>query len=77
MSIHQFIGVGFLVLGLVSMSTYSEDLASIRLPWCHKELGPMQERWGKKLGTILHFIEYVFAPIGFGILFLLGLVVFN
>jgi hypothetical protein len=34
----------------------------------------MQERWGKTNGTILHALGYVVAPVGFGILFLLGLV---
>jgi hypothetical protein len=72
--LEQFLGIGFLFLGLVSISTYSEDLASFRLPWCYRELKPMQARWGKTTGTILHVVGYVVAPVGFGILFLTGMV---
>ncbi len=74
MSIQHFLGIGFLALGLISISSYTEDLSSLRIRWFYKELKPMQDRWGKTTGTILHFLGYVVAPIGFGILFLLGLV---
>lgn len=77
MNIQQILGVGFLVLGLVSLSSYTDELSKIRISWFYKELKPMQDRWGKKAGTILHFISYVVAPIGFGVFFLMGLVAFK
>ncbi|HEX7972881.1 MAG TPA: hypothetical protein VF498_00605 [Anaerolineales bacterium] len=77
MMVQQFIGIAFLSLGLVSMSSYSESLSGMRLSWFYNELKPMKERWGETTGTILHILEYVVAPIGFGVLFLMGLVVFR
>lgn len=70
----QFVGFGFLVLGLVSISSYTDDLAGFRLPLFYKELKPMQERWGPIPGTILHIVEYVIVPLGFGLLLMKGLV---
>jgi hypothetical protein len=77
MSIEQILGFGFLMLGLISVSSYTESLAPIRINWFYKELQPMQARWGKQTGTTLHVLGYVVAPIGFGIAFLSGLVVFH
>jgi hypothetical protein len=74
MPAQQIIGLGFLALGLVSVSCYTDDLAGFRIPWFYKELRPMQERWGKTTGTVLHILGYVVAPVAFGILFLMGLV---
>lgn len=72
--LEHFLGLGFLCLGLLSLSSYSDDLAGFRIAWFHRELEPMQERWGKTAGTVLHVLGYVIAPIGFGALFLMGLV---
>jgi hypothetical protein len=72
--IEQFLGMGFLVIGLLSVSSYSNSLASFRINFFHKELKPMQERWGVVTGTALHVLEYVVAPLGFGILLLMGVV---
>jgi uncharacterized membrane protein YkvA (DUF1232 family) len=77
MSIQQIVGIGFLMLGMISMSSYSEKFPGLRLEFFYKELEPMQERWGKTTGTILHVLAYVVAPIGFGLIFLVGLVVFH
>jgi hypothetical protein len=74
MNIQQILGISFLALGLVSVSSYIEDLAGFRIAWFYKELKPMQERWGRAAGTIMHIGGYVIAPIGFGILFLMGIV---
>ncbi len=71
---YQFVGIGFFVLGLVSISSYTDDLASIRLPFFYKELHPMQERWGIIPGTILHIVEYVVIPLGLGLLLMKGLI---
>jgi hypothetical protein len=77
MFIQDILGVGFLTLGLLSISSYSDALSDFRLNWFHKELKPMQERWGKTAGTIIHILGYVVAPLGFGIIFLTGMVVFH
>lgn len=68
MSIQQFLGLGFIFVGLVCASSYEEELARLRMRWFYKELGTMQERWGRSAGTILHFVEYVLSPIGIGVL---------
>jgi hypothetical protein len=72
--IEQFLGMGFVVIGLLSVTSYNDSLAGFRINWFHKELRPMQERWGVMTGTVLHILEYVVAPLGFGILFLMGVV---
>ena len=77
MNIEHILGIGFLVLGLVSMSSYTDSLGGFRLPLFYKELKPMQERWGMLTGTLLHILEYVVIPVGFGLLFILGLVAFH
>jgi hypothetical protein len=74
MFIANMLGLVFLMVGLVSISSYTDDLAAFRIRWFYKELQPMQQRWGKAAGTLLHVVGYVMAPIGFGILFLLGVV---
>ena len=70
----NILGLGFLMLGLLSVSSYSNELVDYRIPWFYRELEPMQKRWGKYVGTILHIIGYVVAPVGFGILLLSGMV---
>lgn len=74
LNINVFFGVGFLAIGCISLSSYFNDLASFRISLFYKELRPMQERWGKDVGTALHIVGYVVAPIGFGIAFLTGLI---
>jgi hypothetical protein len=70
---HLF-GLGFLMVGLVAMTSYNDEMANWRLPLFYERLKPMQERWGRIPGTILHFLAYVLTPLGFGLLFLMGLV---
>ncbi len=77
MSFEQFLGLGFLVLGLVSTSSYVEDLSPLRLNYFYKELRPMQERWGSTPGLVLHILGYTIAPLAFGLIFLTGMVVFH
>jgi len=36
------------------------------------KLKPMQDRWGKVPGTVLHFVSYVVVPIALGVAFLMG-----
>jgi hypothetical protein len=74
MNLLTIAGAGFLSLGLMSLSCYIEALSALRLNWVYKELGPMQERWGKSIGIALHICGYVVAPIGFGMLMLTGMV---
>lgn len=68
----QFLGAGFLLLGTLGLSSYSKELARFRVPFFYNELRPMRERWGNVTGTILHILEYVIIPVGFGLLFLIG-----
>ncbi len=72
--LQQFLGVSFLFIACVSISSYTDELSVIRIPLFYKELQPMQQRWGKVPGTILHILSYTIAPLGFGILFLTGVV---
>jgi hypothetical protein len=72
--LEQFLGLGFLMMGFLSVSSYTDELAGFRIPWFYKELKPMQQRWGRNIGTILHIVGYVVAPLGFGILLLSGMV---
>ncbi len=74
MLLNQIFGIGFLVLGMVSISSYTENLAPFRLPLFYRELQPMKERWGHTLGTIIHVLEYVIVPLGFSLFFLMGMV---
>lgn len=76
MDVTNIFGLGFLVLGFVSISSYTDDLASFRLPLFYRELRPMCERWGEVPGTILHILAYTIAPFGFGLLLLMGMVRF-
>jgi hypothetical protein len=74
MLVQQIIGIGFLALGLASVSCYTNGFDAFRIPWFYRELKPMQERWGKEVGTVLHVLGYVVTPTAFGILFLMGMV---
>lgn len=71
----QIIGIGFLVIGMVGISSYTDELARFRVPFFYKELDPMKQRWGNTVGTILHVFEYVVIPLCFGLAFLLGMVI--
>ena len=70
----HLIGLGFLMVGVLGISSYYEDLESFRLKFFYRELKPMQARWGRTAGTILHFVEYVLIPAGLGVIFLSGTV---
>ncbi len=69
----QIFGFTFLLVGLVGLSSYSEELP-FRFPFFYKELQPMQERWGKAIGTAMHVLAYVVAPLGFAFFFFAGMV---
>lgn len=77
MDVTNIFGLGFLVLGFVSISSYTDELASFRLPLFYKELKPMQNRWGAIPGMVLHILAYTIAPLGFGLLLLMGMVNFS
>ena len=76
MTVEQLIGAFFLALGLVSFLSYFYDRTGVRFEYFYKELGPMQERWGHFLGTVMHFAEYVATPLGFGLILVSRMVVF-
>jgi hypothetical protein len=72
MSVEQIFGLAFIVLGLISVAGYIVYFAGAKLPVLFWKLKPMQDRWGKIPGTIMHFLGYVIVPIVFGVLLLLG-----
>ena len=72
--VEHIFGLGFLVVGLVALTSYDDEMKSWRLPLFHRRLKPMQDRWGRIPGTVLHILAYVVTPVGFGMLFLLGMV---
>jgi|YNPBryantNP2012_1023418.scaffolds.fasta_scaffold202739_1 uncharacterized membrane protein YphA (DoxX/SURF4 family) len=72
MSIEQIFGVAFVIAGLLSAVGYIAYFTGAKLPVSFWKLKPMQDRWGKIPGTLLHFFGYVIVPIVFGILLLLG-----
>jgi hypothetical protein len=72
MSFDQYVGLGFLILGMIGISSHIESLSGLRLPLFHRELKPMRERWGVYPGTLIHILGYVVAPTGFGLFFLMG-----
>ncbi len=72
MSTEQIFGIVFLVLGFLSLGAYIAHFAGAKLPVSFWKLKPMQDRWGKIPGTILHFTGYVVVPIVFGAVLLLG-----
>jgi len=72
--IEHFIGIGFMLLAILSFLSYFGEYTGIRLTFFYQELEPMQKRWGHDTGVVLHFVEYVIAPLGFGLFFLTGLV---
>ena len=72
MSIEQIFGIVFLILGFLDLVAYIAHFAGVNLPISFWKLKPMQDRWGKVPGTILHFTSYVIVPIVLGALLLLG-----
>jgi len=72
MSFERLFGIIFLIIGALSLIGYITYLTGTNLPISFWKLKPMQDRWGKIPGTILHFLSYVIVPIVFGILLLLG-----
>jgi hypothetical protein len=71
MTFGQYLGVAFLLVGIVGTSSYTE-IWNFRIPLFYNELTPMKERWGFVTGTVLHVIEYVFIPLVIGILLMKG-----
>lgn len=72
--IEHLIGIGFVLLAVFSFLSYFGEYTGIRLTYFYKELEPMRVRWGREAGAVLHFVEYVIAPLGFGLFFLTGMV---
>jgi hypothetical protein len=72
--LEHIFGLSFFLLALVSTASYHDQMKQWRLPLFYDRLKPMQERWGVFLGAALHFLAYVLTPIGFGLMFVLGLV---
>ena len=72
MTVEQVFGVVFLAMSAVSVVAYIGHFTGTKLPVWFWKLRPMQERWGAVLGTVMHFISYVVAPIVFGLALWLG-----
>ncbi|RPI30752.1 MAG: hypothetical protein EHM70_13120 [Chloroflexota bacterium] len=72
--VEHLLGMGFLFVAVLSLTSYNEEWHGLRLDYFYKELKPMQNRWGTIPGTVLHLMAYVVAPLGFGLLFLMGFV---
>lgn len=72
--VEHVLGFGFLLLGMVALTSYNDEMDQWKFPLFYKPLKPMQERWGKIPGTLLHILIYVLTPVGFGLLFLMGIV---
>ena len=77
MDLNSILGISFLMVGLVSVSSYSDSFKRLRIPLFFRELTPMRERWGDLAGTVLHFVEYVIIPVGIGVLLLVQGFVYN
>ena len=72
MPVEGFLGSIFVALGFMSLVAYAAQLSGLEPPVSFWKLRPMQERWGLEVGTALHFITYVLAPIIFGAYLLTG-----
>lgn len=75
--LEHIFGLSFFLLALVGTTSYHDQLKQWRLPIFYKRLREMQQRWGLIWGTVLHFLAYVITPVGFGLMFLMGLVFQN
>lgn len=71
MSTEQIFGAVFVIIGVLDLVGYIAHFTGAKLPISFWKLKPMQDRWGKIPGTILHFFGYVVVPIVFGTLLLL------
>jgi hypothetical protein len=56
------LGIFFAVLGCLSLIAYATK--NEKMFW---KKDHMIKLWGRKLGTLMHFVGYVIVPIGFGI----------
>ncbi|MFQ6001819.1 MAG: hypothetical protein ACE5LG_09165 [Anaerolineae bacterium] len=72
MSFERIFGVVALIIGLVDLVAYIAHFAGVKLPISFWKLKPMQDRWGKVPGTVLHFVSYVVVPIAVGVAVLMG-----
>jgi hypothetical protein len=72
--VEHLFGLGFLLVGLVALTSYNDEMSKWHVSLFYDRLKPMQERWGKLPGTLLHIFSYVITPVGFGLLFLMGMV---
>ncbi len=62
----MIIGSALVLLGLASL--YGHITKNEKFFW---KKDRMKKFWGEKLGTIIHFVGYVIAPIAFGIFMLI------
>jgi hypothetical protein len=72
--VEHFFGFSFLIFALFCLTSYNNEFKRWRVPLFYNRLQQMRERWGVVPGTILHIMAYVLTPMGFGLLFLMGLV---
>jgi hypothetical protein len=70
----HILGLSFFMFALFCLTSYNNEFKKWRISLFHNRLKQMQDRWGAIPGTFLHVIAYVLTPVGFGILFLMGLV---
>ena len=62
MTFNQIIALVALALGLVNGGAYLAWWMG-REPRLLSKLHPMQARWGRTTGAVVHFIAYVLAPL--------------
>jgi hypothetical protein len=68
------LGFSFFMFAFFCLTSYNNEFKRWRVPLFYNRLKLMQERWGVVPGTILHLLAYVLTPVGFGLLFLFGMV---
>lgn len=66
MNFEFFLGVSFLVLGIVSLMGRIFKIE--RLFW---KLDMMKASWGDKHGAVIHFIAYTIVPVVVGMILIL------
>ena len=71
--VNHLLGLGFLCTGAVCLAGY-DSRSGLGIKFIQDDLQTMRSRWGVMPGTVLHVLAYVVAPVGFGILFLMGYV---
>jgi hypothetical protein len=72
--IEHILGFGFFMFALFCLTSYNDEFKKWRVPLFYNRLKQMQDRWGVLPGTCLHVLAYVITPVGFGLLFLMGIV---